>query len=600
MAFLTEGCKQQVLDSIDAVAVIGDYLRLEKKSGRYWGLCPFHHEKTPSFTVDPDRRGFYCFGCHKGGSVISFVMEMEKLSFGEALEAMAKRFGVPLVYEAGTFTGGEDKRGDEYAELYRRVAGTFHHFLMEKSDGAAAKRYIMSRGISIDSMMLFNLGYAPADRSWLYRFLIAKGGFSDAFLAGSGLFFQKAPQTAFFTRRLVFPIQDRNGRTVAFGGRLLEGEGPKYLNSPESALFKKRLTLYALNLALPAIRSEKSVYLAEGYMDVIALHQSRVTNAVAPLGTAFTDEQAKLLRRWADRVYLLFDTDEAGQNAALKAILTARKNGLECFVVRTAEYFRGEASLPKDPAEILQKFGAEALQKSVKCTISDLEYVISRGKFLQNKSQQVAFLFPYLDVLDSEVTRDVWIGLIADAFGVERRSVLEDYRRAEKAVRETGAASLKASRLRPGDELLLMAMVCCNPELFRTLRSRLALEDLADPYAKELYIVLEEWFRNDGEHIEVWELLRSIADGDLRDYVMRQEASGAFEKSGQMLEDGITRVKAKVLEQRMGEIVRLLRDPSLEHSRQEDLLAEKLHIDAELKELFELSATPKKETVDDR
>ncbi|MDR1388789.1 MAG: DNA primase [Treponema sp.] len=587
MARLTEACKQAVLESIDALAVAGDYLRLEKKSGRYWGLCPFHHEKTPSFTVNAERGSYYCFGCHKGGSIISFYMEMEKQSFGEALEAMAKRFGVPVVYESGA-PSHEDKRGDEYAELYSRIAGTFYHFLIDKPDGLNAKQYILSRGISLESVTRFQLGYAPRDRSWLYRFLGSKGGFSHSFLAESGLFLPKSPQTAFLGNRLIFPIRDRNGRTVAFGGRLLEGEGPKYLNSPESALFKKGRTLYALDLALPAIRSEKAVYLAEGYLDVIALHQGGICNAVAPLGTAFTDEQAKLLRRWADRLNLLFDNDEAGKKAALKAVLTARKAGLECHIVDIGAYFKGEARIPKDPAEILQNFGAEALQQSVKYTINDLEYVISRGRLLQNTSQQVAFLFPFLDVLDSEVTKDVWVGVIADAFRVERRAVRADY---EAAAKTFEAPPAGVAALRSNEELFLMAMLCCHPGFFRRVRSCIALEDIGDSRARELYIVLEEWFRGgNNEHVETWELMRRIDDDVLRDYVMRQEASGVFDKGGQMLEDGIKRVKRNVLERRMEEIVRLLRDPSLEYSRQEDLLAEKLHIDTELKDLFELSA----------
>jgi len=596
MARFTEASKQAVIDSIDAVAVVGDYLRLERKSGRYWGLCPFHHEKTPSFTVDPDRKYYYCFGCHKGGSIVDFIMEMDKLTFPEAIETLAKRFGVSLVYEKGS--GPSDDRSSQIealADLYRRVALSFHHILMEKPEGKAAKRYILDRGINTDTLERFRLGYAPADRSWLYRFLSGKGGFSPEFLASTGLFSRKYPQTAFFSNRLMFPIGDKAGRTIAFGGRLLEGEGPKYVNSQDSELFKKGRNLFALDLALPEIRRTKEVYLAEGYMDVIALHQGGVPNAVAPLGTAFTDEQAKLLRRWADKAYLMLDNDEAGQTAAVKAILSCRKNGLDCAVVNTSEFFRGKGEAPKDPAEILQKFGPESLKNSVKCCILDIDFVISRSRAFKDMAQSVAFLFPYLDALDSEVARDTSIGVIADAFGVERRAVRDDYTRTRKPAQE-GAKPAATTALRAGDELYLLGAVFVNPGLFKVLRSALSPEDLEDRNARELFIILEDWYRQNTGGLsgdvcrpvaapgpEAGGLLDMVPAGDLRDFILRQQASGAFANPEKLLSDGTARIKSKILERRRREIIRELRNSTLEAAKQADLLAEKVHIDAELR-----------------
>ncbi|MDR2553442.1 MAG: DNA primase [Treponema sp.] len=596
MSRFTETSKQAVIDRIDAVAVVEDYLRLEKRGGRYWGLCPFHHEKTPSFTVEPDRKFYYCFGCHKGGSIVNFIMEMDKLSFPEAMENLAKRFGTELVYESGgPDKSGEEARANALRELYQRVAGTFHHFLMKKADGGDAKLYIINRGITIDTIEGFRLGYAPADRSWLYGFLSKKGAFSEAFLAGSGLFVKQHPRSAFFFNRLMFPIGDKNGRTAAFGGRILAGEGPKYINSQDSEIFKKGKTLFALDLALPSIRSARAVYLAEGYMDVLALHQGGVSNAVAPLGTAFTDDQAQLIRRWADKVYLMLDNDEAGRNAAFKAVLCCRKNGLDCAVVNSGAYFKGEAVLPKDPAEILQKFGAEALKKSVKCCINDLEYVISRSRALkEEKSQSVAFLFPYLDALESEVAKDASVGIIADAFGVERGAVWEDYRKAS-GEKPGGFTAVKvpapAERvLRAGDELYLLGAVFVNPGLFKTLRAGLAPEDLEDPRARELYIVLEEWYRSsmgEGGDPGAAGLIDRVGDGALRDFLLRGEAMGIFGNPEKLLGDGVPRIKGKVLERRRKEIIRELRNPSPASPGQGDLLAEKIYIDAELTRLRE-------------
>ncbi|MDR2702641.1 MAG: DNA primase [Spirochaetaceae bacterium] len=620
MARFTEASKQAVLDSIDAAAVVGDYLRLEKKGGRYWGLCPFHHEKTPSFTVDADRKYYYCFGCHKGGSIVDFIMEMDKQSFPEAIETLAKRFGVSLSYEKGS-SPGEDKSGyiEALADLYSRVAASFHYILLNKGEGEKAKQYIIDRGIAMNTIEQFRLGFSPADRSWLYRFLSGKGGFSKDFLAATGLFSPKYPSASFFSNRLMFPIGDKSGRTIAFGGRLLEGEGPKYINSPDSELFKKGRTLFAVDLALPEIRRTKEAYLAEGYMDVISLHQGGVTNAVAPLGTAFTDDQAKFLHRWADKVYLMLDNDEAGQNAAYKAVLCCRRNGLECAVVDTARFFNGKGETPKDPAEILQKFGSQALKKSVKCAILDIDFVITRSKTFKDTAQSVAFLFPYLDALDSEVARDVTIGAIAQSFGVEYRAVLDDYNRARQPERQltaekgvpSGISAVKKT-FRAGDELYLLAAVFVNPGLFKVLRSALSPEDLEDSNARELYIVMEDWFRLNSDLLSGEEnmtgietgvqfcnrvparsgnLLDMIPEGDLRDFILRQEASGAFTNPEKVLSDGIARMRSKILERRRREITRELRHTTHEDAKEADLLAEKMYIDAELKGRHQVKQT---------
>ncbi|MDR2143720.1 MAG: DNA primase [Treponema sp.] len=591
MARITEASKQAVIDRLDAVAIVEDYLRLEKKGGRYWGLCPFHHEKTPSFTVDPERKLYYCFGCHKGGTIVDFIMEMDKLSYVEALETLAKRFGIQLVYEAGAFVPDTDRQNrlEALAELYRRVSLSFHHLLMKNPGGEQAKNYILGRGMSPETINRFRLGYSPADRGWLFRFLSGKGGFSEEFLASSGLFSPKYPKSAFFSNRLMFPINDRQGKTVAFGGRILAGDGPKYINSGESELFKKGRNLFALDLALAEVRSSKSAVIAEGYMDVLALHQAGILNAVAPLGTALTDDQARLLKRWADTVVLMLDADEAGQNALNKAVLTCRRNGLACSV---ADFSGMEA---KDPAEILHKYGAGALQNTVKSSILDFEYLLSRSKALsEDKSRSAAFLFPYLAVLDSEVSRDSYIGAIADEFGVDRRAVQDDYHRyvsGSAKIEKTGVPERKNNPPRMNGELYLLTAVFLHPRFYRELRAVLSAEEVEDFHARELFIVLEEWFRNSENSADspqgYQELFSRVTDEGLRDFIMRQGAGGAFDHPEQIVRDGIARVKSRILERRRAEITRQLRASGIDGLRQEDLLAEKVHIDSELTRLKE-------------
>ncbi|MDR0312469.1 MAG: DNA primase, partial [Treponema sp.] len=434
MALISRNTIDEVNNRINAIAVIGEYVRMEQRGGRWWGLCPFHNEKTPSFTVNPELKSYYCFGCSKGGSVLNFVMEMDKLSFPEAVEQLANKFGVEVIYDNDSSNGVQTnkdeiiQRKEALFELYRRMAGTFHHFLMKNAESEAVKRYIIGRGLNEQMIDLFQLGYAPADRQWMHKFLMQKG-YSSEFLAHSGLFSMRHPGMALFSGRLMFPIADRQGRVVAFGGRFLENnaqdqedyKAPKYINSPELEIYKKGETLFAINLALAEIRKTKTVYLAEGYMDVIALHQAGIANAVAPLGTAFTDEQAKLLRRWAEKAILVFDSDEAGQRAAVKGILTCRNNGLSCGVVvpqspetqnlpinndtppigtsgisgvfgpeatlpkdpaDILKIYGPEASPPKDPADILKFYGPEALQKVMKYYINDFDYLLNRAKSL--------------------------------------------------------------------------------------------------------------------------------------------------------------------------------------------------------------------------
>ena len=622
MAYISQTSIQEVTDRLDAVAVVSDYVQMEKKGGRYWACCPFHREKTGSFTVNPDIKTYYCFGCHKGGTVISFVMEMDKLTFPEAIEQLAKRFGVELVYEnsgAGTSSAEDEarkKEKEELFELYRRISNTFHHFFLKNHEAEAAKLYIIDRGICNEMVERFRLGYAPADRYWLNTFLVKKG-YSGDFLKSSGLFSARNPDQALFSGRLMFPIADRQGRTVAFGGRFLEGvfpvgEGytpPKYINSPELKIYKKGETLYALDLALPEIRGTKTAYVAEGYMDVIALHQAGVTNALAPLGTAFTDEQAKLLRRWAEKAILFFDSDEAGRAAALKGIFTCRKNGLECAVVMP-ENEDGNGQDSKDPADILRYHGPEALQKKAKCFINDFDYLLFRARSLYNasggsktegKARAVAFLFPYIDLLESEVAKGSCFEAAADAFGLLHTVVAEDYRRsAGERRRAEHPAGVKHAEdehsrqpektIRLNDELSLLITAAIDffsarPEkLFMKFRAALETNEIDDPDAKEIFIALEECIRYGETGMD--ELLARITSPELKKFIVERSASGEFSiNAEQLITDGIKKIRGKRLEHRQEEIIiklRSLKNSETNGDEVRELLAEKMQIDNEL------------------
>jgi DNA primase len=587
---------------MDAIAVVGDYVRLEKRSGRYVGLCPFHNEKTPSFTVNPDKKLYYCFGCGKGDTVLNFVMEMDKTSFPEAIEIMAKRFGVKLVYEN---TGRSKEKDDRQStigilqELYTRVAGSFHYCLMQMDAGKFALDYVLNRGISMEMVEKFRLGYSPPDRRWLFDFLTKKG-YSEEFLLTSGLFSRKYPKVSFFGDRLMFPINNRRGEVVAFGARLLRGDGPKYINSAESPIYKKGQILFAMDLALPEIRRTKQAYIAEGYMDVIALHQAGITNAVAPLGTAFTDEQAWLLRRFVDRINILPDNDSAGRSAVLKEILTCRRNGLAAYIAIPEENSGEKAIQIKDPADILKESGKESLTDYTKCVIIDFDYFLSQSKSFNNTNSEgekaITFMFPYLDTLDSEIARDAAFGRIADAFHVDRESVRNDFNRrdwmlVQNAAVHPGMAQKSTPQnvsVRLNDELFLLVAIAANGN-YPQFRPLISIKEIEDPAAKDLFIALEDCFLHDevgaDNKIKLDVLLPRISSENVRKFISERSISDEFfSNSEKLISDGIKRIRAKRIERRRAKIVVELSIAASEKdtARIEELLLEKGHLDIEL------------------
>jgi len=606
-----------VQERMDAIAVIENYIRVEKRGGRYWGKCPFHsggQEKTPSLKIDPDQKLYYCFACKKGGGIIDFVMEMDKITYPEAIGNLARKFGIEIAYEGDNDESAKDRekentRKSELLELYRRTAVTFSHFLLSKNEGKQALAYLEDRKISREMIECFKLGYSPVDRYWLYNFLQGKSYEAD-FLDSSGLFSSNHRGMAFFSGRLMFPICDRQGRVVAFGGRTLPGakqsdgsEPPKYINTREIDIYKKGQVFFGLDLALPEIRRRKKVYLAEGYMDVIALHQAGVTNAIASCGTAFTDEQAKLLRNWADTVILVFDTDEAGQKAAEKGILICRKNGLSCSVV-VQNKSESDAGM-KDPAEILQKFGEETLKNSVESTIFDFDHLIARGKTLyditipQGKSNALSLLYPYLDVLESKTELNACIEHAADIIRTDKGALQKDFEHWQHSVRRA-AAKTKTEEgpetpetIRMTDELFLLTVIVFNAILYPEFRNSVEIREIEDPAAKELFVTLEECYTN--EELGLDYVLSRLNSENLRNFIIEQGIRKEFRSDskinpGILMEDGIKRLRGKKLRRRLLEIAAELRlmekNSGMEaDSGYQELIKEKMNLDAEIHQM---------------
>lgn len=411
--------------------VVSQYVSLTRKSSNLFGLCPFHSEKTGSFSVAPEKGIYYCFGCHKGGGVVNFIMEIENLDYPDAVRFLAKRANME-VPEDDTYRAGY-KRQERLYSLMKDSARYFHSQLSQPC-AKEALAYISKRGLSAATVKNFGLGYAPDSWSGLLDAMRAKGYTVDE-LISVGLARKHPSKNSvydYFRNRLMFPIIDIRGNVIAFGGRVLDDSKPKYLNSPESTIFNKRKNLFAMNVAKKT--KEECIILTEGYMDAIALHQYGFDCAVASLGTALTEEHANMLAKYTQKVILTYDGDEAGQNATRRAIPLLEKTGLTVKVLRMQD--------AKDPDEFLKKYGPDAFRGLISKSENQAEYHLRslQKKFdLRQDEQRVAFLKEaaiFLATLHNAVEREVYTHRAAEAAGVTpqvlKLEVDKAYRKGER------------------------------------------------------------------------------------------------------------------------------------------------------------------------
>ncbi len=414
---------EEVNARTDLVDLISGYVQLQKKGNRYWGLCPFHSEKTPSFSVSPEKEMYYCFGCHKGGNAISFIMEEESVGFVDAVTILAQRAGLQMP-ETREDTGDRKKR-DRLYDLNREAARFFHSQLHSPA-GESARAYLAMRGLSRKTITNFGLGYAPDKWDGLIQAMQEKG-YSKLELLDAGLVVsnQKGHIYDRFRGRVIFPIIDLRGNVIGFGGRVLDDSKPKYLNSPDTIIYNKSRNLFALNLAKKS-KSEK-IILTEGYMDTISLHQGGFDYAVASLGTSLTEDHARLLAKYCKEVVLSYDSDSAGMAAAQRAIGILGKVGLNVKVLRVTG--------GKDPDEFIKKYGSAAFQKLLDGSENHVEYQLlqvrqkydvdsdeGRIEYLQEAAELIAGL-------DSPVEREIYAGRVAEGVKVDRAAMIAEVNR---------------------------------------------------------------------------------------------------------------------------------------------------------------------------
>ena len=506
----------------DIVDVISQYVKLTRKGSSYFGLCPFHNEKTPSFSVTPSKQMYYCFGCGAGGNVYTFIMEYENLSFGEAVKHLADRAGVELPkIEYSREAKEKAERRTALLEINKQAAQYFYYQL-RRENGARAYQYLTDRGLSNETIRKFGLGYSDKYSDDLYKFLKGKN-YSDELLRESGLFNVDERHGMYdkFWNRVIFPIMDVNNRVIGFGGRVMGDAKPKYLNSPETKIFDKSRNLYGLNIARTT--RKKYLILCEGYMDVISMHQAGFTNAVASLGTALTSGHASLLKRYTQEVLLLYDSDEAGIRAALRAIPILREAGVNSRVVSLKPY--------KDPDEFIKNLGEEAFEERLGQAMDSFMFRvnIAEGEFPMEEPQGQNRFFErcaqMLLELNDELERNLYIEAIVKKYRGRYGVSSDDLRRrvntlairgtpAEQRVQPKTTGEMKKKKESAADKAqkLMLTWLVTYPGIFDTVEKYLSPSDFVVPLYRQVAEMLYE--QKAGGEVNPARLLNAFPDSE--------------------------------------------------------------------------------------
>lgn len=513
---------EEVRSKNDIVDVVSQYVKLTRKGSSYFGLCPFHNEKTPSFSVTPGKQMYYCFGCGAGGNVFNFIMEYENFTFGEALKYLADRAGVELPkIEYSKEVREKAKEKSELLEINKQAA-QYYYYQLRTEKGAAGYQYLSGRGLTEETMRSFGLGYSDKFSDGLYRYLKSKG-YKDDRLRESGLFNVDERRGMYdkFWNRVIFPIMDVNNRVIGFGGRVMGDGKPKYLNSPETKIFDKSRNLYGLNVARKTRKNY--IILCEGYMDVISMHQAGFTNAVASLGTALTSGHASLLKRYTQEVLLLYDSDEAGVRAALRGIPILREAGVNSRVVDLKPY--------KDPDEFIKNMGAEAFEDRLNRASDSFMFRVrvAEGEFSMEEPQGQNRFFErcaeMLLELKDELERNLYIDAIVKNYGGRYGVSIEDLRKrvntlalkgtpAEHRIQpKTGSQEKKKKDTASAQaQKLMLTWLVSYPKVFDKATQYLSPEDFTVPLYREVAEMLFEQKKE--ENVNPARLLNSFPDSE--------------------------------------------------------------------------------------
>ena len=544
----------------DIEDVVSGYVQLKKRGKNFVGLCPFHNEKTPSFTVYPENGSFYCFGCGAGGEVVSFIRRAENLDFIEAVRFLCDRVGMTMPSD-----GFDDSLAQKRRKIYEmnREAARFFHECLLSEKGKTALQYYLDRGYTKKTITRFGLGYAPDEWRALLSHLREKGySYEDAYEANLARKSEKNGKTLFFDNfcnRVIVPIIDARGNVVAFGGRVLDNSKPKYINTADTPVYKKSLGVFGLNFAKNS--KEKSLILVEGYMDAIALHQAGFTNSIACLGTALTGEMAHLLSRYADEILLAYDNDEAGQKATERAMKVFSSIGMKIRVIRL--------SGGKDPDEILKKFGAEKIRSLIDGAENEIEFKLLKardGLDLESSDGKVKYLTLAADILSSEknsIAVDVYSSRLAEELGVEKTAInarinqlkkQKAYSSQRKKYEKIQRDSLsKMSKLRISTNTSvksvraqerIVTLIFENPDFYRTVKEKLSADFFSVPVLERIYKAVSQRIEENAS-LDLTALSASLSDGEMSEFVRLSKQGERFSGTKKELLDCIEVVESE-------------------------------------------------------
>lgn len=504
MAFYSDELIEEVRSRNDIVDVVGGYVRLQKKGNTYFGLCPFHNEKTGSFSVSPHKQMYYCFGCGAGGNVFTFLMQYENFTFGEAMQTLADKVGVELPKQE--MSAAQKKEADKRALLLEinKEAAKYFYSLLRHPRGEKAYNYFRNRELSDETMQKFGLGYSDQYSDDLYRYLKSKG-YQDEVLKESGLITYDEVRGGHdkFWNRAMFPIMDVHNHVIGFGGRVMGDGEPKYLNSPETKVFDKSRNLYGLNIARSTRKDQ--LLLCEGYMDVIALHQAGFDNAVASLGTALTSGHANLLKRYTKEVYLTYDSDGAGVKAALRAIPILKEVGIVTKIINMQPY--------KDPDEFIKAMGAEEYQRRIDNAENSFMFeihIMQKDYDMKDPESKTAFYNEIAKKLlgfSEELERNNYIEAVAQKYNIS----FDDLRKLVNNLAMKGGVVNKPTQLKSGihenkkkedgmkqSQKLLLTWLIEDTRIFSKVSSLISPEDFTEALYHKVATTLFEQFKSEG------------------------------------------------------------------------------------------------------
>lgn len=484
----------EVKEKNDIVEVISEYTSLKRSGANYMGLCPFHSEKTPSFSVSSDKQLYYCFGCGAGGTVINFIQNIEGLDFVETVKHLALRAGMGVPENTAEET--EESRLKKKIYEMNKIAGRAYFNLLNSEKGKIALGYLRNRGLSDSTITKFGLGYSPDSWDFMYKTLKSKG-YSDEDTVKSGLCrrSERGRIFDFFKNRVMFPVMDVRGNVIAFGGRDMTGKSmSKYLNTGDTPVFKKRENLFNLNNAKN--KKEDYIILAEGYMDVISLYQAGFKNAVASLGTSLAPEHSRLIKRYTEKVIISYDSDAAGKNAALRAASILKKDGIKIKILRMKD--------AKDPDELIKKFGPEAYKYAIETALSGVEYDLEnaypQGGF-SDEEEKVEYIKKAAEILKfikSEIELEVYINKVASQTGLSPDKVkayVNERKKAQKFIKKRSfEKNVKIIKRTPEESLI--RIIAENPSYFHLIKDKIKAEDFQDELNRKLFSKFYSLYEN--------------------------------------------------------------------------------------------------------